>query len=316
MFVKFMGLGEMFMHGSPVERDIYPSRHLIRSLRIKFVPEHMPSEIRPGQVQDCWADFNFARLPRRKRTQVLHQYQREVCEAVWTNAGKVINIMRALKSLTIDFSQVFCPLGCCRNVGHVLKSLKELRKKTVFSMKITGELQLGERRQILVWLNYGFQALEFGPLVYAFLKEEEEENEEESEEEDDDDDEHYVYDDDEEEEEEEEEEYEDEDEEIDYAALFNASSEGSHSGESEDDKPLDEEIDDAAILKPSSEGSHAGKNEDDKPLNEENDPAGMFSASTAGSHSGGSEDSLETSDTEPTEAQIAAAFRLAPLGTY
>ncbi|MCJ1428861.1 hypothetical protein MMC29_006772 [Sticta canariensis] len=233
IFVKFMARGEVCMYGSPTESEIYPSRHLIRSLRIEFVPEHMPSEVRSGHLQDCWADPNFRLLSKRKRTQEIHRYNRDVCQAVWTNAGKVINLMRALKSLTIDFDQVFCPLGCCRMVGHVLKSLGRLRKKKSFTMKISGELQEGEKQMVLGWLKSSGQAVDDGSVIEPFEEREEEEDEDEEDEEDDD------GEDDEDDDDEEEEEYGD-----------------------EDDEPLDEEDDGAGISSGSTAGSHSGDSED------------------------------------------------------
>lgn len=208
LFMKFMALGEVCMYSSPAANEIYPSRHLIRSLRIKFVPEHMPSEVRSGHVMNCWADPNFQLLSKKQRAQAIHRYNREVCQAVWTNAGKVIALMRELRSLSMDLKQVFCPLGCCRMVGHVLRSLKGLRKKEGFTIIVSGELKEEEKRMMLGGLKYRAQAVDDDPVeeLLENIDENEEDEEDEDEDEGDEGDEDYEdYEDDEDDDEEDEE---------------------------------------------------------------------------------------------------------------
>lgn len=233
LFMKFMALGEVCMYGSPTGSEIYPSRHLIRSLRIKFVPEHMPSEVRSGHVLDCWADPNFQLLSKKQRAQSIHRYNRDVCQAVWTNAGKVITLMRELKFLSMDLEQVFCPLGCCRMVGHVVRSLKGLRKKEGFTITVSGELQEVEKRMVLGGLKYGGQAVDDRSINELSEEEEEGDDDEDDSEDDDYDDEYDEYDEDDEEEEEyeDDESLEDEDDD-DAAGTSSTDAVGSHSDDS------------------------------------------------------------------------------------
>lgn len=200
------------MYGSPAASELYPSRHLIRSLRIKFVPEHMPSEVRSGHVMGCWSDPNFQLLSKKQRAQAIHRHNRNVCEAVWTNAGKVITMMRQLKFLSIDLEQVFCPLGCCRMVGHVLQSLRGLRKKEGFTVAVTGELKDEEKRMVLRGLKYRGHTVDYDLVKKLFEDTEEGE--------DDEDDEDYGYHEEEDEDnEEEDEDNEEEDENVDDELL-------------------------------------------------------------------------------------------------
>ncbi|MCJ1464965.1 hypothetical protein MMC07_003580 [Pseudocyphellaria aurata] len=244
VFMKFMALGEVCMYGSPSAGEMYPSRHLIRSLRIKFVPEHMPTEVRSGHVLDCWADPGFQLLSKKQRARAIHRYNRDVCEAVWTNAGKVVTLMRDLKSFSMDLEQAFCPLGCCRMVGHVLKSLKGLKKKGGFTITVSGELKNQERQMILGGLQYsgpaGDDGSVQGPLVHGedgdevedeAEHQEQHEDEDEEDEESDESDEDYDEEDD---EEDEDEEYESFDEEDDAAGISSTVAVVSHSSHSED----------------------------------------------------------------------------------
>lgn len=127
--------------------------------------------------------------------------------------------------MTIDFDQVFCPLGCCRMVGHVLNSLRGLRKKKAFTMMISGELKEGEKQMVLGWLKSSGQAVDDGSVIEQFEDREDEEEDEEDDEEEDEDDEDDEDDDD------EEEEYGEED---DDAGISSTDTVGSHSGDSED----------------------------------------------------------------------------------
>lgn len=243
LFMKFMALGEVCMYGSPSASEVYPSRHLIRSLRIKFVPEHMPSEVRSGHVLDCWADPNFQLLSKKQRAQAIHRYNRDVCQAVWTNAGKVIILMRELKFLSMDLEQVFCPLGCCRMVGHVLRSLKGLRKKEGFTIEVSGELKEEEKQMILGGLKYSRHAVDY----YSFTLEEGEDDENDDENDDDDDDDDGDEEDEEEDEDEDDEPLDDEeDERLDE----------------EEDGSFDDEDGAAGISSTATVGSHSDDNKD------------------------------------------------------
>lgn len=199
LFMKFMARGEVCMYGYPTGSEVYPSRHLIRSLRIKFVPEHMPSDVRSTHVLDCWADPSFQLLSKKQRAQAIHHHNRDVCETIWTNAGKVISLMRELKFLSMDLEQALCPLGCCRMVGHVVQSLKGLKKKQGFTISVSGELKYAEKRMVLGGLKYSGRTVD----DYSINVVSEEETDEEDEYDDEDDE----YD------EEEEDEYDDEDDE-------------------------------------------------------------------------------------------------------
>lgn len=141
------------MYGAPGSKQIFPSRHLIRSLHLKVMPEHMPTEVHSGRMLECWADPHFQHITKKQRAQIIHQYYREVCQAVWTNAGKVITQMEKLNVLSLNVEQAFCPNGCCRMVGHVLRSFRGFRKKENFNIKISGELKPEEKIMLLKGLG-------------------------------------------------------------------------------------------------------------------------------------------------------------------
>lgn len=153
-FMKFMTSGDVCMYGYPTARRFFPSRHLIRSLRIKFVPENIPPDVRSTHINECWSDASFRALSRESRATAIHEYNRELCEIVWTNAGKVVSQMAGLESLFLDFAHSFCPLGCCRMAVHVVGALQGIRTKANFSLAVTGELESEELKAIMDGLSY------------------------------------------------------------------------------------------------------------------------------------------------------------------
>ena len=153
-FMKFMTSGDVCMYGYPTARRFFPSRHLIRSLRIKFVPENIPSDVRSAHIMECWSDASFRALSRESRATAIHEYNRELCELVWINAGKVISQMAGLESLFLDFELSFCPLGCCRMAEQVVEALQGIRTKANFSLAVTGELESEELNAIIDGLSY------------------------------------------------------------------------------------------------------------------------------------------------------------------
>lgn len=153
-FMKFMTSGDVCMYGYPTASRFFPSRHLIRSLRIKFVPENIPSDVRSAHILECWSDASFRALSRESRATAIHEYNRELCEIVWNNAGKVISLMAGLESLLLDFEHSFCTLGCCRMAEHVVGALQEIRTKANLSLAVTGELESEELKAIMDGLSY------------------------------------------------------------------------------------------------------------------------------------------------------------------
>lgn len=153
-FMKFMTSGDLCMYGYPTANSFFPSRHLIQSLRIKFVPENIPSDVRSAHILGCWSDDSFRALSREGRATAIHEYNRELCEIVWTNAGKVVSQMAGLESLFLDFEHSFCPLGCCRMAEHVVGALQGIRTKANFSLAVTGELHSEELKTIMDGLSY------------------------------------------------------------------------------------------------------------------------------------------------------------------
>lgn len=164
--MKVMASGDVCMYGYPTASRFFPSRHLIRSLRIKFVPENIPSDVRSAHIMECWSDASFRALSRERRATSIHEYNRELCEIVWANAGKVISMMAGLESLFLDFEHSFCPLGCCRIAEHVVGSLQGIRTKADFSLAVTGELESEELNAIINGLSYseGENAFEMRPI--------------------------------------------------------------------------------------------------------------------------------------------------------
>lgn len=147
--MRFMAVGELCMYGTPNSKHVFSSRHLIRSLHLKVVPEYIPNEVHSSRMLECWADPIFQTITKKQRAQIIHQNYREVCQMVWTNAGKVVTEMKGLNLLSIDVEQAFCPSGCCRMVGHVLKSFQGLKKKDGFKITISGELKHEEQEMLL-----------------------------------------------------------------------------------------------------------------------------------------------------------------------
>lgn len=173
------------MYGAPTPNRFFKSRGYIRSLRIKFIPEFLPADVRSGHILDCWSDPPFRLLSKKQRASAIHRYNRELCQAVWTNTGKVITQMTGLETLYLDIEQSFCPHGCCRMVGHVLRSLQAIRKKAGFTLRVSGELCLEESSMLLKGLSYYNDKSMFAPKL---SKSWETDNESEEEEEEDDND--------------------------------------------------------------------------------------------------------------------------------
>lgn len=146
-FMKFMTSGDGCMYGYPTARYLFRSRHFIRSLHIKFVPENIPSDVRAVHI-------TFRALSRESRATAIHEYNRELCEIVWTNAGKVISRMAGLESLFLYFEHSFCPFGCCRMAEQVVGALQGIRTKANFSLAVTGELDSEELNAIIDGLSY------------------------------------------------------------------------------------------------------------------------------------------------------------------
>lgn len=153
-FMKFMTWGEPCLYGYPRPCHFFPSRHLIRSLRIKFVPENLYSDVCSAYILKCWSDDSFRALSRESRATAIHEYNRELSETVWTNAGMVVGQMAGLESLVLDVEYSFCPLGCCRMIEHVVEALQGIRTKENFSLAVTGGIQSEELKTIMDGLSY------------------------------------------------------------------------------------------------------------------------------------------------------------------
>ena len=136
------------MFQAPALEFIFPSRHLIRNLQIKFVPEHTPAEFRDQRNLDLWGDADFREKTTSERAQLLHQSDRDLSEMVWFNVGVTIPKLRALKSLTLDIEQCFCPMGCCRMTSQLIASLEGLKTKKGIELVINGCLLPGEEHTI------------------------------------------------------------------------------------------------------------------------------------------------------------------------
>lgn len=154
LLMKFMAQERVCFYGVPDLSKIYPSRQFIRSLHLNILPEFTPHEVHASRMLECWSDSNFQQLSKKQRAQSIHQHEREVCQTAWTNAGKMIMQIKALKSLLLDVEQAFCPGGCCRMVGHVLRSFRSVRKKEDFKIEVLGELKPEEKGMLLKGLRY------------------------------------------------------------------------------------------------------------------------------------------------------------------
>lgn len=147
--MRFLNKGDhICMFQAPTLEFIFPSRHLIRNLQIKFVPEHTPAEFRDQRNVDLWADADFRAKTTSERAQFLHQNDRDLSEMVWFNAGVTIPKLRALKSLTLDIEQCFCPMGCCRMTSQLIASLEGLKTKKGIKLVINGSLLPDEEHTI------------------------------------------------------------------------------------------------------------------------------------------------------------------------
>ena len=149
-----MAPGAICIYGVPDSIQVFPSRHLIRSLNLQVLPEFLSSEQHSTHMLEYWADPHFQHVSKGQRAQILHQFYREVCQVVWMNADKVIAQMEGFNVLSLDVEQAFCPNGCCRMVGHVLRSIRNLRKKENFKINVSGELNNEEKIVVLKWLGY------------------------------------------------------------------------------------------------------------------------------------------------------------------
>ena len=158
-FFKFMtreDYGPLGVYGS---LELYPSRHLICSLTVVFLPDYM-SYYHAEYVAASWKLPSFRIYSKKVRTQMIHQENRMACESWWNSAGKVISSMPMLRVLTVDISQSFCPLGCCRMVGYVVHSLRGMRRRKGLVVKVDGELDPQEKRMLLEGLKYNSSVIE------------------------------------------------------------------------------------------------------------------------------------------------------------
>lgn len=151
--MKFMAPGAICIYAMPDLKQVFPSRHLIRSLHLQVLPDFLPSEEHSSRMLEYWADPRFHQASTRERAQTIHDSYHEGCQAVWMSAGNVISHMEGLNVLSLDVEQAFCPNGCCRMVRHVLRSLRDLRKKENFKINVSGELNNEEKIMILKWLG-------------------------------------------------------------------------------------------------------------------------------------------------------------------
>ena len=142
----------MFSH--PSEEKLHPSRHLIRSLSFEFVPEILERGPQALRMKEFWKDESFQALSTRQRAGAIHEYTKTLCKTVWEQAGHVIIHMRGLQHLELDIEKVFCPQGCCRMVGHVVRCLKGLKKKKNLKLTVVGNMREWEVSRIVEGLKY------------------------------------------------------------------------------------------------------------------------------------------------------------------
>ena len=154
-FMRFCAFSDhicMFSH--PPEDKLFSTRHQIRSLSFKFVPEMLERGPHASRVRDFWDDDSFRIMSTRRKSQQIHTYVKSLSSTVWEQAAEVICDMRGLKKLQLNIDQAFCPQGCCRMVGHVIKALKDLRKKEGFKVTVLGDLNVAEENTVIGGLKY------------------------------------------------------------------------------------------------------------------------------------------------------------------
>ena len=142
----------MFTH--PNGDKLFPSRHFIRSLTFKFIPEILERGPQASRTRDFWEDDSFRTMSTRRKAQAIHEYSKSLSETVWEQAAEVISEMRGLQNLKLDIDKVFCPQGCCRLVGHVIKALKGLKKREGLKLTVVGNMLGGEVKKVVEGLKY------------------------------------------------------------------------------------------------------------------------------------------------------------------
>ena len=154
-FMRFISPSKhicMFSH--PSEEKLHPSRHLIRSLSFEFLPEILERGPQASRMMEFWKDESFRALSTRQRAGAIHEYTKTLCKTVWEQAGHVIVHMRGLQNLELDIGKVFCPQGCCRMVGHVVRCLKGLKKKKDLKLTVAGNMREWEVSRVIDGLKY------------------------------------------------------------------------------------------------------------------------------------------------------------------
>lgn len=151
-FMRFMSHGQKDAYGIRDPSQVFPSRPLIRSLSLEFAPDNMAYD-HDLKVMGFWALESFRALSKQKRLKAIHDLNRRTCQMWWDCAGRVIKSLPLLEDLTLDVSQSFCPMGCCRMAGYVVHSLRRIRNKEGLDISVEGELNPKEKDMILEGLN-------------------------------------------------------------------------------------------------------------------------------------------------------------------
>ena len=105
-------------------------------------------------MKEFWKDESFRAMSARQRAGTIHEYTKTLCKTVWEQAGHVIVHMRGLQNLELDIARVFCPQGCCRMVGHVVRCLKGLKEKKDLKLSVIGDMREWEISRVIEGLKY------------------------------------------------------------------------------------------------------------------------------------------------------------------
>lgn len=165
--------------------QIFPSRHLIGTLRLAFLPEVLSESRHNSMVHRRWQNPAFHAAGPIQRTQDFHlvsslarnlctnqnhvraflqedclslkalinvQYGRVCTRIVWNACFHGMKALRSLVYLILDIEDAYCPIGCCRMLDEVTVALLWLKCKQL-DIRVGGQVIEGENAQVANLLN-------------------------------------------------------------------------------------------------------------------------------------------------------------------
>lgn len=131
-------------HPLLLQKDVFPSRHLIRKLTIEFVPEHVPL----GAIKHMWAEHDFSELSGHGRKEHLHYLACGANLEAWQDMFKIVRGLPGIKHVVVDIEGMMCAHGCCRLAFDAEEVFGVGLKKGGLRFGVKGQLRAGENAMV------------------------------------------------------------------------------------------------------------------------------------------------------------------------